>query len=96
MGKYKIMYLVTKDVVFLPIYITVVLFYIVLLNSNFIIAKALDIEKISLNEKQFRWLLNEDQMATEKLAEGIRKFAADTVKLEKVILSKLEWSQNFV
>ena len=45
---------------------------------------------MSYNEKQFRWLLNEDQMATEKLAEGIRKFAADTVKLEKVIQEKLQ------
>jgi len=49
----------------------------------------LDLEKVSLDEKQFRWLLNEDQMATDKLAEGIRKFAADTVKLEKVIREKL-------
>lgn len=54
------------------------------------IAKSLDIEKVSFNEKQFRWLLNEDQMATEKLAEGIRKFAADTEKLEKVIREKLK------
>lgn len=35
-----------------------------------------------MDEKQFRWLLNEDAMATEKLAEGIRKFAEDAVKLE--------------
>ena len=41
------------------------------------------IEKIQVDEKMFRWMLNEDPMATEKLAEGIRKFAADTVKLEK-------------
>lgn len=53
-------------------------------------AKSLNIEKVSFNEKQFRWLLNEDQMATEKLAEGIRKFAADTEKLEKVIRQKLQ------
>jgi len=39
-------------------------------------------KKISLDEKQFRWMLNEDAMATEKLAEGIRKFAQDAVKLE--------------
>jgi len=39
-------------------------------------------KKISLDEKQFRWMLNEDAMATEKLAEGIRKFAEDSVKLE--------------
>jgi len=36
-----------------------------------------------LNEKAFRWLLNEDAMATEKLAQGIRAFAADSIKLEK-------------
>jgi transaldolase len=36
-----------------------------------------------LSESQFRWLMNEDAMATEKLAEGIRNFAADQVKLEK-------------
>jgi len=35
------------------------------------------------DEKSFRWLLNEDEMATVKLAEGIRKFAADLVKLEE-------------
>lgn len=41
--------------------------------------------KISLDEKGFRWLLNEDAMATEKLADGIRKFAADIVSLEKLV-----------
>ncbi|MGQ8336486.1 transaldolase [Sunxiuqinia sp. A32] len=45
--------------------------------------------KISLDEKAFRWMLNEDAMATEKLAEGIRKFAADIVKLEAKIREKL-------
>lgn len=48
-------------------------------------AKASDEEKVSLDEKQFRWLMNEDAMATEKLAEGIRKFSADLVKLEAYI-----------
>ena len=43
-----------------------------------------------LNEAQFRWLMNEDAMATEKLAEGIRKFAVDIVKLEKIIQAKLK------
>lgn len=38
-----------------------------------------------LNEPEFRWQLNEDAMATEKLAQGIRNFAADAVKLEKII-----------
>ncbi|MBF7143374.1 MULTISPECIES: transaldolase [Pseudomonas] len=41
--------------------------------------------KLSLDEAQFRWLSNEDAMATEKLAEGIRQFARDQEKLEKII-----------
>src|SRR5690349_10158408 len=45
--------------------------------------------KLSLDEKAFRWMLNEDQMATEKLSEGIRIFAADNLKLEKFIAAKL-------
>jgi transaldolase len=52
-------------------------------------AKAAKIDKLDLDEKKFRWLLNENAMATEKLSEGIRKFAADIVKLEKVVASKL-------
>ncbi|XP_030559731.1 probable transaldolase [Drosophila novamexicana] len=48
-------------------------------------AKLQDTKQISLNENQFRWLLNEDAMATDKLSEGIRKFAIDTVKLENLI-----------
>jgi len=50
-------------------------------------AKASNENKISLNEKSFRWMHNEDAMATDKLAEGIRNFAIDTVKLEKLIAS---------
>ena len=46
-------------------------------------AKASDAKKIHLDEKTFRWMHNEDAMATEKLAEGIRKFYADARKLEK-------------
>jgi transaldolase len=46
-------------------------------------------EKIQMDEKAFRWELNENQMATEKLSEGIRTFAADTRKLEKAITAKL-------
>lgn len=46
-------------------------------------AKGKKLEKIDIDEKSFRWMLNEDQMATEKLSEGIRKFTADTRKLEK-------------
>lgn len=52
-------------------------------------AKNSDIQKIEITEKSFRFLYNEDAMATEKTAEGIRKFSADIVKLEKVIAGKL-------
>lgn len=52
-------------------------------------SKSMQIHKISPDEQQFRWLLNEDAMATEKLAEGIRKFAADLVKLEQMIQQRL-------
>jgi len=52
-------------------------------------AKAANVEKLELDEKRFRRLLNENAMATEKLSEGIRKFAADVVKLEKFVASKL-------
>lgn len=48
-----------------------------------------EIEKLDLNESTFRYLLNEDAMATEKLADGIRLFAADIVKLESIIAAKL-------
>ncbi|MGJ7913883.1 transaldolase [Massilia sp. LXY-6] len=44
-----------------------------------------DIEKIAIDEKTFRFMLNEDAMATEKLAEGIRAFCADSLKLKKMI-----------
>lgn len=44
--------------------------------------------KVDLTEKEFRWQLNEDQMATEKLAEGIRGFNRDWIKLKKLIREK--------
>lgn len=44
--------------------------------------------KSSVTEPIFRWSMNEDAMATEKLAEGIRNFAKDQVKLEKLLASK--------
>jgi transaldolase len=50
---------------------------------------AMDIAKIDMNENNFRWMMNENAMATEKLAEGIRNFAADIVKLETVIKGKM-------
>ncbi len=48
-------------------------------------AKQSDIEKLDITEKSFRFMLNEDAMATEKTAQGIRSFSADIVKLEKTI-----------
>lgn len=53
-------------------------------------AKAMDIPRIPTDEASFRWLMNEDEMATFKLAEGIRKFAADTVSLEGLIRKRLQ------
>jgi len=52
--------------------------------------KTTEVPKIDVDEKSFRWLLNEDEMATFKLAEGIRKFAADLVKLENEIKKKIQ------
>jgi transaldolase len=46
-----------------------------------------NVEKIAVDEPTFRFLVNDDAMATEKLAEGIRTFAADAIKLEKLITS---------
>jgi transaldolase len=48
-------------------------------------AASVDLERMDLTEKEFRWRLNEDAMATEKLAEGIRLFAADARKLEEFL-----------
>ncbi len=50
-------------------------------------AKAAAMEHVSYDEASFRLALNEDAMATEKLAEGIRAFCADAVKLEKLLLA---------
>lgn len=52
-------------------------------------AQAMDIPKVPTDEKSFRWLFNEDAMAVEKTAEGIRLFAADSVKLDKKIAELL-------
>jgi transaldolase len=54
------------------------------------LAQECRLERLELDEKQFRWLLNEDAMATEKLAEGIRLFNADAVKLQQFIAGKLK------
>ena len=52
-------------------------------------AKSDKIERLALDEKKFRWLFNENAMATEKTAEGIRQFNADAVKLEQFITAQL-------
>jgi transaldolase len=52
-------------------------------------AKSAKVEKLELDEKKFRWMLNDNAMAYEKTGEGIRRFAADVVKLEKFVASKL-------
>ena len=61
-----------------------------------------DLQKIQMDENMFRWMLNEDQMATEKLSDGIRKFAADQVKMDNMVrkrifssLSSLEQLKTF-
>lgn len=53
-------------------------------------AKDADLKKRSYDEKSFRFALNDDAMATEKLAEGIRKFSEDLIKLEKFIHEKMQ------
>ncbi len=57
------------------------------LNSNE--AKSMKLDRMDLDEKTFRYLLNDDAMATEKLAQGIRSFAADILKLEAIIQKKI-------
>jgi len=52
-------------------------------------AQKMDIDRIEITEKSFRWLFSEDAMATEKTAEGIRNFAVDIRKLEAMIQEKL-------
>lgn len=53
-------------------------------------ADATDIDRIEINESAFRWMLNEDAMATEKLAEGIRGFASDLNKLRELLQTRLK------
>ncbi|MEI6197247.1 MAG: transaldolase [Verrucomicrobiota bacterium] len=54
------------------------------------LARDSQLEKIPSDEKTFRWLFNENAMATEKTSEGIRLFNADAVKLEQFIVAKLK------
>ena len=51
------------------------------------LAQKLDLPAVNFDESQFRFALNEDAMASEKLAEGIRAFCADAIKLEKLMLA---------
>lgn len=48
-----------------------------------------EVEKIDMDEPTFRWMLNEDAMATEKLAEGIRKFGQDMDKVREIVRKRL-------
>jgi len=50
-------------------------------------ARAEKIDRVAMDEKTFRWMQNDDAMATDKLAEGIRRFDADARKLERLIIS---------
>ena len=59
-----------------------------ILSEDYAMKKCAD-EKMDMDEKSFRWMLNEDAMATEKLAGGIRSFTADTIKLENLVKTKL-------
>ena len=52
-------------------------------------AKSADVKRLEIDEKKFRYLVNDNAMATEKTAEGIRKFAADIAKLEKFVARKI-------
>jgi len=56
---------------------------------NLILGKASDLKKIEVDEAKFRWEMNEDKMANDKLSEGIRNFAADSRKLEKILTEML-------
>ena len=53
------------------------------------ISSSLDIDRINVNESSFRWHLNENQMASFKLAEGIRLFNKDQLKLKELIKDRL-------
>uniref|UniRef100_A0A8C2A6L4 Transaldolase n=1 Tax=Cyprinus carpio TaxID=7962 RepID=A0A8C2A6L4_CYPCA len=58
-------------------------------DHSAVTSKECDLEQVHLDEKSFRWLHNEDRMAVEKLSDGIRKFAADAIKLEAMIKERM-------
>ena len=53
-------------------------------------AEASDVQRVDMDEEVFRWMQNEDAMATEKLADGIRVFHADAMKLAATIAAMTE------
>ncbi|MGW8315696.1 MAG: transaldolase family protein, partial [Bacteroidales bacterium] len=55
---------------------------------------SMDIRKISLDEKGFRWMHNEDPMAVEKLSDGIRRFTADLLELEQYVIQRMNDSTH--
>ena len=48
------------------------------------------LENIPMDEATFRWMLNQDQMANDKLSEGIRKFAADQEKMDEMVRERIK------
>ena len=52
-------------------------------------AEGSKLEKVTVDEKTFRWQMNEDEMATDKLSDGIRKFTVDAIKLEDMLRERL-------
>lgn len=63
---------------------------LLLIMFDWLTAQKSALQKVSMDEATFRWELNEDQMATDKLSDGIRKFAEDCRKLEKTISDLIE------
>ena len=49
-----------------------------------------ELQKIPMDEATFRWMLNQDQMANDKLSEGIRKFAADQEKMDEMVRERIK------
>jgi len=59
------------------------------LERKLIDSGVMEARPIPMTEAEFRWAMNEDAMATEKLAEGIRGFTVDQIKLENTLAEKL-------
>ena len=57
-------------------------------------AATMEIPAVEMNESVFRWMLNEDAMATEKLAQGIRGFAADLDKLRTLLAERMQTTSS--